>query len=151
TEASARSGPRATKTTSPREPRLGYALDPEAGDAEQAPGEELRLHFLREAVVHRRVLHPRHRRDIDLVEPLAAEHDARDVPHRHADAPLDRSIGRVAHQVSRDELRVPNVPFRVDGRAVGDALVALERGEQALVRGRPGRDVVVVLPDLALE
>src|SRR5262245_17204632 len=136
---------------SAREPRLGQALDAEAGDAEQAAREELRLRLLREAVVHRRVLHPRHRGDVDLVELVAAEDDAGDVAHRHADAPLDRPVGRVAHQVPRDELRVPHAAFGVDGRAVGDALVVLERGEQSFVRRRPRRDVVVVLPDLALE
>ena len=38
---------------SAREPRLGQPADPQAGDAEQAPGEELRLRFLGEAVVQR--------------------------------------------------------------------------------------------------
>src|SRR5690348_9553928 len=133
---------------SAREPRLRQPPDPEAADPEKAPREKLRLRFPCEAVVRGRVLHARHRGDVDLVELVPAEDDAGDVPHRHADAPLDRAVGRVAHEVARDELSVPHAALGVDGRAVGHALVTLERGEQPPVRGSAARDVVVVLPDL---
>src|SRR5712671_1398791 len=139
------------RSSSAREPRLGNAADAQARDAEEAPREELRLRFLREAAVHRGVLDARHRGDVDLVELIPAEDDAGDVPHGHADAPLDAPVGRVAHQVTRNELRVPHATLRIDSRAVGDAGILLERSEEPLVRGRAGREVVVVGPDLALE
>src|SRR6266853_2520992 len=139
------------RSSSAREPRLGQAPYPEPGDAKQTPREELRLCFLGEALVRGRVLHPRHRRDVDLVELVPAEDDAGDVPDRHADAPLDRAVGRVAHQVARDQLRVPYAALGVHGRAVGDAGIVLERGEEPLVRRRAGLEVVIVLPDLVLE
>src|SRR6266853_4535697 len=134
-----------------REARLGNAANSETGDAEQTPREELRLGFLGEAAVGRGVLDARHRGHVDLLELLPAEGDAGDVPHRHADAPLDRAVGRIAHEVAGDQLRVPHAALGIDGRAVGDARIVLERGEHPLVRGRAGREVVVVLPDLALE
>src|SRR5258708_1011523 len=134
-----------------REARLGNAADSKTGDAEQTPREELRLGFLGEAAVGRGVLHARHRGHVDLVEPVPAEDDAGDVPHRHADASLDRAVGRIAHEVAGDQLRVPHAALGIDGRAVGDAGIVLERGEYPLVGRRAGREVVVVLPDLALE
>src|SRR5258708_8058431 len=136
---------------SAREARLRNAADPEAGDGEEAPREELRLRFLGEAAVGRGVLHARHRGHVDLVELVPAEDDAGDVPHRHADAPLDRAGGRIAQEVAGDQLRVPHAALGIDGRAVGNARIVLERGEYPLVRRRAGREVVVVLPDLALE
>src|SRR6266581_7521184 len=139
------------ETSSAREARLGNTADSEAGDAEETPREELRLGFLGEAAVDRGVLHARHRGHVDLVELVPAEDDAGDVPHRHADAPLDRAVGRIAHEVAGDQLRVPHAALGIDGRAVGDARIVLERREHALVGRRAGREVVVVGPDLALE
>src|SRR5256885_10587718 len=40
-------------------------------------------------------------------------HDALPI---YADAPLDAAVGRIAHQVSRDELRVPHASLGIDGR-----------------------------------
>src|SRR5439155_4966469 len=153
TRAGARSSAGTTcgRIDSAREARLGNAADSEAGDAEKAPREELRLRFPREPAVRRRVLHARHRGHVDLVELLPAEDDAGDVPHGHADAPLDAPVGRIAHEVARDQLRVPHAALGIDGRAVGDPGIVLERGEKPLVDGRAGREVVVVGPDLALE
>ena len=129
----------------------GQAADAETRDAEQAAGEELGLHFLGEQIVHGGMFHARHRRDEDLVELVAAEHDARDVPDGHADAPLDAAVRRVADEVARDELRVPQAALLVDRGAVGHAGVVAERGEHPLVGERAGGDVVVVGPVLALE
>src|SRR5258708_2944308 len=49
------------------------------------------------------------------------------------------------------KVRVPQAARGIDGRGVGDAGIVLERGEYPLVGRRAGREVVVVLPDLALE
>src|SRR4029077_19527787 len=105
----------------------------------------------RRALAARGVLAAPNRGHVALVELLPAEGDAGDVPHRHADAPLDRAVGRIAHEVAGDQLRVPHAALGIDGRAVGNAGIVPERGEYPLVRGRAGSEVVVVLPDLALE
>ena len=76
----------------------------------------------------------RHGRHVDLVHVAAAENDAGDVLHGHTDAPLDRTVGRVAHQIPAGDLRVPHVAFGIDGRAVRDAGVVMGRGKDPLVR-----------------
>src|SRR5262249_19611336 len=87
---------------------LRQTADTETRHAEQASGEVLRFHFLCEQIVNRGVLHARHRGDVELVEVVATEHDARDVAHRHADAAIDRAVRRVTDEVAGDELRVPD-------------------------------------------
>src|ERR1051326_1506581 len=90
-----------------RKARLRKTADAESRHTEQAAGEILRLDFFREQIVDGRMLHARHGGDVQLVEFIAAEHDARDVSHRHADAAIDRSVRRIANEIARDELRVP--------------------------------------------
>src|SRR5690348_2127941 len=71
------------------EPRFRHTADAKACDTKEAAGKELWLHFLGEPVVHSRMLHPGHRGDVDLIELVAAEHQARDVPYGHPDTPLN--------------------------------------------------------------
>src|ERR671919_2566167 len=86
------------------EARLRQAPDAEPGDLEQVAGAELRPDFGSEHVVDGRVLHPRHRRDVDLVQPVAAEGEARDVADRHADPPFERAVRSIAAQVAAHHL-----------------------------------------------
>src|SRR3954469_14001321 len=79
-----------------RKSRLRKSADAQAEDAEEAASKVLWLRCLREQIVDRWMLHPRHRGDVQLVEPIAAEHHARDVAHRHADAPVDGAVRSVA-------------------------------------------------------
>src|SRR5258708_23901132 len=65
--------------------RLRQSADAESGHAEKAAGQMLRQRLLGKQIVDRGMLHAGHRRDIQLVEFVAAEHHARDVPDRHAD------------------------------------------------------------------
>src|SRR5258708_12575334 len=126
------------RSSSACEPRLGNAADAQAGDAKEAPREELRLRFLREAAVHRGVLDARHRGDVDLVELIPAEDDAGDVPHGHADAPLDAPVGRVAHQVTPNELRVPHATLRITSRPSAAPPLLLTHTHDPLIPGLPG-------------
>ena len=82
-----------SSSASAGEARLRQAADAEPGNLEQVAGAELRLDLAGEHVVHGRVLHPRHRGHVDLVQPVAAESEAGDVADRHADPPLDRAVG----------------------------------------------------------
>src|SRR4029450_1055953 len=82
------------------ESRLGQASNAEPRYPEEAARQELRRHFLGEAIVHRRVLHTGHGGDEELVELVATEHHARDVPDGQPDAPFNTSVGRIPYQVS---------------------------------------------------
>src|SRR5215467_10901460 len=99
--------------TLPRKARLWQTAHAETGDAKQTAGEVLRLCLLREEIVDSRMLHASHRRHVELVQPVAAEHTARDVSDRHANASVHPAVGRVTHEVARDQLRVPDAAFLV--------------------------------------
>src|SRR5215467_152365 len=100
--------------TLPRKARLWQAAHAETGDAKQAAGEVLRLRLLRKEIVDSRMLHACHRRHVELVEPVAAEHTARDISDGHANASVHAAVGCVAHEVAGDQLRVPDAAFLVD-------------------------------------
>src|SRR4249920_1750940 len=121
-----------------RKPRLRQAPNAEAGDFEQAPGQELRPGFLREQIVDRGMFDAGHRRHVELVEMVAAEHAAGDVANRHADTAFDGSVRRIANEIAGDELRVPHAAVLVYRRAVGHARIVREHTEDPLVRERSG-------------
>src|SRR5215831_4658746 len=90
---------------------LRQTADAKSRHAKQASGKVLRFRFLRKQLMNGRMLHARHRRDVELVKTIAAEHDARDVSNRHPDAAIDRAVRRVADEVPGNELCVPDESF----------------------------------------
>ena len=89
-----------------------------------------------------------HRGEIGHVQVVAAEHDAGDGLGRHRHAAVHGAVRRVAHELARDDLRVPEIALLVDGGAVGDTGLVVGVGEDPLVGDRAGLDVVIVGVDL---
>ena len=88
--------------------------------------------------------------NVDDVEVGAAEHRAGHLLEGHLDGALQRAVGREAGEAPAVPARVPDMAFRIDGGAVGDARRAAGAGEDALVRERAGGGVEVVGPDHVL-
>ena len=90
----------------------------------------------------------RHRGYIEDVEVGSAEVDGRPFSHRHVDDLVDLAIRRIADDLSVIDLRVPEIAFRIDGRAIGGtALRCIELDEGAAVLHRAGIDVIVIGPN----
>jgi len=84
--------------------------------------------------------------DVERLTVRPAESAGCDILHWHLHDAINRSVRRDPHNAPSEEPAIPEVTFRIDGRAIGQTpREALKK--RTLIRDRAGGRVIVIHPD----
>src|ERR1700722_3571936 len=89
-----------------------------------------------------------HAGDVEHVQIRPPKHNACEIFYWEVKRAVDAPVRRVAYQLSRDHLRVPNITFLVDGGPIRTAGMAPQIDDDALVGNCAGLNVIVAGEDV---